>query len=97
MEIISESKELELSEQLPQIIQRIFSVCKADPSFPLKDQMKRIEGEISVVRAKLIKQEALLRKSRKAKNDLSERVKGLIDKNSDLKEQLLEELGSGGS
>ena len=62
MEIISESKALELNEQLPQIIQRIFSVCKADPSFPLKDQMNKIEGEISVIRAKLIKQEALLRK-----------------------------------
>jgi len=97
MKIISESKELELGEQLPQIIQRIFAVCKADPAFPLKDKMHKIEGEISVIRAKLIKQEALLRKSRQARNDLSERMKHLVNKNSVLKEQLLEELGSGGS
>jgi len=48
MEVINESKEIELKEQLPQILMRIFYVCKSDPNFPLKDKIKQVErGKLS--------------------------------------------------
>lgn len=95
MKIVSERRVVEHNENLPQIIQRIFSVCKTDPSFPLRGKIKQIDSEITSIRNKLIEQESLLRKSREAKKNLLTRVNLLTQKNIELKEELLEQLGSG--
>jgi len=94
MEIISESHNLETRELLPQILLRIFSVCKTDPNFPLKDRIKEIEWEVSTLRAKLKRQTSLLNKSSGIQEDLQKRVDMLDRKNFDTKSRLLEELGS---
>ncbi len=94
MEIISESHNIESKELLPQILLRIFSVCKTDPNFPLKDRIKEIEGEVSTLRAKLKRQTSLLNKSASIKEDLQLRVNSLDHKNFDMRSRLLEELGS---
>ena len=94
MEIISESYNLETKELLPQILLRIFSVCKTDPNFPLKDRIKEIEGEVSTLRAKLKRQTSLLNKSASIQEDLQLRVNSLDQKNFDIRSRLLEELGS---
>jgi len=94
MEIISESQALEHKELLPQVLLRIFSVCKTDPNFPLKDNIKEIEGEVKVLQNKLRRQTSLLDKSSDIKMDLQKRISLLEQKNFNTKSKLLEELGS---
>jgi len=94
MEIISESHNLESKELLPQILLRIFSVCKTDPNFPLKDRIKEVEGEVGALKYKLKTQIKLLEKSSSIRMDLQKRVEVLEQKNFDMKSRLLEELGS---
>ncbi len=94
MEIISESHNLESKELLPQILLRIFSICKTDPNFPLKDRIKEIEGEVGTLKRKLRGQKALLDKSTAIRLDLQKRIDLIEQKNYDVKSRLLEELGS---
>jgi len=94
MEIITESHNLESKELLPQILLRIFSVCKTDPNFPLKDRIKEIEGEVFTLKNKVRSQQDLQQKSSLIESDLKKRVSLLDQKNFDLKSKLLEELGS---
>lgn len=94
MEIVSESHNLEYKELLPQILLRIFSVCKTDPNFPLKDNIKEIEGEANTLQNKLKRQTSLLDKSSVIQADLQKRVNMLEQKNFNVKSRLLEELGS---
>lgn len=94
MEIISESQALERKELLPQVLLRIFSVCKTDPNFPLKDNIKEIEGEVKVLQNKLRRQTSLLDKSSDIKMTLQKRIRILEQKNFNTKSKLLEELGS---
>lgn len=95
MEIISESHNLESKEMLPQVLLRIFSICKTDPNFPLKDQLKSIEGEVSSLQTKLQRQISLHEKSIGIRKDLQKRIDVLEQKNYDTKSRLLDELGSG--
>jgi len=95
MEVITESQKIELKEQLPQILMRIFYVCKSDPNFPLKDKIKQVEGEIKLLKFKSQRQDALVKQSTNIKNDLDQRIEVLTVKNFDTKARLLEELGSG--
>jgi len=94
MEIISESHNLESKELLPQVLLRIFSVCKTDPNFPLKDRLHEIEGEVRSMQQKLQRQISLHDKSQALREDLQKRVEVLKQKNYDTKSRLLEELGS---
>jgi vacuolar-type H+-ATPase subunit I/STV1 len=94
MEIISESHNLESKELLPQVLLRIFSICKTDPNFPLKDKIIEIEGEVDALQRKLERQTELLKKSEEIHNELKDRVSTLNQKNYETKSRLLEELGS---
>lgn len=94
MEIISESHNLESKELLPQVLLRIFSICKTDPNFPLKDKIIEIEGEVDTLQRKLDRQTELLKKSADIHKDLKNRVSTLDQKNYEMKSRLLEELGS---
>lgn len=94
MEIISESRNLEYKELLPQVLLRIFSVCKTDPNFPLKDNIREIEGKVNVLQHKLRRQTSLLDKSTDIQTNLQKRINILEQKNFDMKSKLLEELGS---
>jgi hypothetical protein len=94
MEIISESYNIEYKELLPQVLLRIFSVCKIDPNFPLKENIKEIEREISILQDKLRRQTSILDKSTNIQTTLQKRISTLEQKNFDMKSKLLEELGS---
>jgi len=94
MKIISESQQFETKEHLPQILMRIFSVCKADPNFPLKDKVKVLEREVDSLKCTLEKKEKLLESSEQLHIDLKKRVDKIEQKNFDLKSYLLEKLGS---
>jgi len=81
-------------ELLPKIINRIFSVCKTDQHFPLKEQIGHIDNQILILKSRLIKQNNLFEQSRILTQELDERIRILEERNSGLKEQLLESLGS---
>lgn len=94
MEVINESLEVENKEVLPQILMRIFSVCKVDPDFPLKGQIESIELETNTINSKLKKQEVLIKKVIAMRDDLSNRLQDRRQDNFEIKSRLLEELGS---
>lgn len=81
-------------ELLPKIINRIFSVCKTDRHFPLKEQIGHVDNSILILKSKLIKQNNLFEQSRTLTKELDERIRILDDRNASLKENLLESLGS---
>ncbi|MCF8019887.1 MAG: hypothetical protein K9L62_10850 [Vallitaleaceae bacterium] len=94
MEIISESHKVESKEMLPQVLLRIFSICKNDPNFPLKDQLKEIEGEVHSLQKTLQRQISLYEKSSNLRKDLQKRVDVIDQNNYDMKSRLLDEMGS---
>ena len=81
-------------EMLPQIINRIFSICKTDTSFPLREKMREVDKEIEILKEKIRRQNGLFKQSKKLTFDLDERMQILENKNANLKERLLESLGS---
>lgn len=94
MEVISKSFELRNKEQLPQILMRIFNICKTNPSYPLKGNISSIENEIEEVDQKLKKKDKVLQETTNLRNELSGRLQELRTQNFELKSKLLEDLGS---
>ena len=81
-------------ELLPQIMDRIFAVCKNDPNFQLKDEMEIIENRTTSLKQKIKKQEGLLTQSNLLTKDLSQRIEVLENQNERKQTELLEALGS---
>jgi septal ring factor EnvC (AmiA/AmiB activator) len=94
MEVINESLYFENKDMLPEILMRIFSVCKADPHFPLKSRIDEAEEKVDSLNAKIERQKVLVDKTIKMRDDLSNRLQTLRQENFELKSRLLEELGS---
>jgi septal ring factor EnvC (AmiA/AmiB activator) len=81
-------------EMLPRVINRIFSICKTDKNFPLRDQIGRVDVQIEAVKQKIRKQNDLFKQSKQLTHNLNERLNMLEQRNADLKERLIESLGS---
>lgn len=79
---------------LPQIVDRIFSICKVDPSFHLKNEMEIIENKTQSIVKKVEKQNNLLKQSENLKKELLKRIEVITDDNEKKQMQLLESLGS---
>lgn len=98
MEILNvESMPISKSQKnnfLPEVVNRIFAICKTDPSFPLKNQIEDIDLELDAIHLRIEKQENLLEKSKELKKDLQKRITILEENNLSLQEELLEALGS---
>ena len=94
MEIeIFENKESN-RELLPQIMDRIFAVCKNDPNFKLKDEMEIIENRTISLKQKIGKQSTLLTQSNLLTKDLLQRIEVIENQNERKQTELLEALGS---
>ena len=92
MKIISESV-TENKEMLPQVIQRIFSICKTDPNFPLNNKIKTVDGKVSSMKEKVMRQMQVARRAKKSREDLMDRITDLEERNQEVKDQLLDFLG----
>jgi len=88
------SNEADHKELLPQIVDRIFSICRTDPNFKLKDEMEIVENRTKSLQQKISKQEKLLEQSNKLSKDLMQRIEVLNNQNEKTQMQLLESLGS---
>jgi len=95
MEIIKEGEfNSENNELLPQILNRIFSICKQDPSFQLKEELLISEETMESLQQKINRKKSLLEKSKSIQQDLQKRNEKLQNSNDELKATLLESLGS---
>ena len=94
MKIIGESVAIENKELLPQVIQRIFSVCKTDSNFPVKHESKALNGKVLELKEKTLKQMEVARKARNSREELMRRIADLEERNEEVKTELLDFLGS---
>lgn len=81
-------------ELLPQIVERIFAICKNDQHFPLKTKMTNIDEQINHIHRQLNKQDKLVNQSKELSSNLVTRMTNLKQSNQEMREQLLESLGS---
>lgn len=81
-------------ELLPQIMDRIFAVCKNDPNFQLKDEMEIVENRMKLLKQKIKKQNDLLSQSNLLSKDLLQRIEVLENQNERSQTESLEALGS---
>jgi len=79
---------------LPEIVNRVFAICKNDSRFPLKIKIEEVESEILNLNEKIKKQESLIEKSKNIRRDLDKRKNILEAYNYELREKILESLGS---
>jgi peptidoglycan hydrolase CwlO-like protein len=94
MKIVEVKSNKVSKEMLPQVVNRIFSICKTDKNFPLREQISSADEEISFLKEKIKKQNDLFKQSQKLTHELNQRIDMLEERNRDLKEKLLETLGS---
>lgn len=94
MKIETFEKQKNTKELLPQIVNRIFAICKTDPHFPLKNEMESVDDRIKDMNKKIAKQDALLNQSSDLKKDFGHRIDVLKNENIRKQSQLLEQLGS---
>ena len=81
-------------ELLPQIVERIFAICKNDENFKLKDHLKKVEISMQEIEKKIKKQDFLLEQSKTLEKDLLQRLEILTDENEKQQIKLLETIGS---
>ena len=82
------------NEMLPQIVERMFSICKSSENFPLKKELKTIDDLVESLEMKIEKQESIAIQALELKKNLERRVSDLESKNFQLRSRLLETLGS---
>lgn len=92
MKIVS-NEEIICKESLPQIIKKIFIVCKQDPNLQKTKELKEIECKIEELSKKEMRHDELIEKSKQMKEDLERKISILEDENENLRIKLLEELG----
>ena len=80
-------------ELLPQIVERIFAICRSDPNFRLKDELEIVENNIQAFQQKIERQNELLEQSSNLKNDLLKRLKILENQNESKQIHLIESIG----
>jgi hypothetical protein len=80
-------------ELLPEIVERIFLICREDSNFKLKDEMEIIENKTQSIKGKIKRQEELLIQSNELKKDLLQRLSVLDNQNERKQMELLESIG----
>ena len=94
MQIDVYKKKKKSKELLPQILERIFAICKNDSNFELKNELKDIEKDINEINKKIFKQDKLLSQSESLKKDIAFRISSIDSQNEEKQISLLESIGS---
>jgi len=81
-------------EMLPQIVERIFAICKTDSNFPLKNKMTNVDERLTSIQKNIEKQDNLLQQSKTLNQNLVSRLTSLKNSNQELRDKLLDMLGS---
>lgn len=94
MKIEHPEPSVNIKELLPQVVDRIFAICKSDPTFHLKDELEIVENKMLSLKQKIEKQDGLLKQSEELKKDIIQRIEILEDHNQQKQSELLELIGS---
>ena len=94
MKIEYPEKKKMTKEMLPQIVERIFAICKTDSNFPLKRKMTSVDDNLLKIQENINKQDKLLLQSKSLDKNLISRLTNLRRSNQELQDKLLEALGS---
>lgn len=94
MKIEKLEKKKTSKEMLPQVLERIFAICKTDPGFPLKDNLESVEYTIYSLKKKIEKKNMLYKKGQQIQKDLKMKFELINNSNLELRERILETLGS---
>lgn len=81
-------------ETLSDVVNRIFAICKTDPHFKLKTEMKTVDEKLQVLKRKIAKQESLLNQSNELAENVKRRIALIQQENETRQTELLETLGS---
>ena len=92
VEILNEK--LNFKENLSDLINRIFTVCKTDPHFKFKSEIKKVEENVKSIKGKVKRQDNLLEQSTRLTDDVSKRILSIKEDNESKQIELLESLGS---
>lgn len=82
------------TEDIPQIIHRIFSICKQDHSFPYKKESEQLDKEVENLKKKIKTKEDVIKKALTFEAQMKKRFVDIQEKNLSLREKILEALGS---
>lgn len=94
IEQLSESLKVKKSNFISDIVMRIFSICKEDPSFPLKKKIEDVDSKIFDLKERIEKQDGLLGQASQLKESSNRRIINLDKSNMDIQIELLDKLGS---
>jgi hypothetical protein len=81
-------------EILPEMIDKIFAVCKNDPNFHMKSKIEGIEKTSESIIVRLDKQKVLLKNGEEMEKNLLNKIDILDNNIFNMKSKLLESLGS---
>mgnify|MGYP006863439661 CR=1 FL=1 len=79
---------------IPTVIDHIFTICKEDKNFNVKENINNVDEKLVFVNKKISKQNSLIEQSNTIKNDLLVKIKKLDDESFRIKYKILESLGS---
>jgi hypothetical protein len=89
-----EIKRIKKHDLVPTVIDHIFTICKEDKNFSIKDNIGKIDKKLSLIESKIKKQKSLMEQSDTIKNNLLKKIKKLDDESFRIKYKVLETLGS---
>ena len=95
--IITECEEMsriKKHELIPTVIDHIFTICKEDKNFTIKENINKIDKKLSSAKQQISKQQKLMNQSNTIKKDLLEKIKRIDDESFKIKYKVLETLGS---
>jgi len=81
------------SENLPQIIDRMFAICKEDKTFKSKDKLEAVDDVSKKLNEKIRKQKLLFNRGNEMLLDVRKRIETLDQNNEKLRTDLLMMLG----
>ncbi len=94
MKIEYPKKKTNTKELLPQIVERIFAICKTDENFPLKSKITNVDDKLNGLKQQIRKQESLVTQSKVLTQNIVTRLSNLKKSNQELRDRLLDALGS---
>jgi phosphoenolpyruvate carboxylase len=94
IEAISESLKVKKGNYISDIVMRIFSICKEDPTFPLRQKIEDVDLKIADLKERIQKQDSLLEQAAQLKESYNKRIINIEKDNFDIQVELLDKLGS---
>jgi len=95
--IINECEEMQRIRKhqlIPTVIDHIFTICKEDKNFSIKDNIAKIDKKLIIAKSHIKKQQKLMEQSDSIKKELLEKIKRIDDESFKIKYKVLETLGS---